>query len=317
MSAVRQILFVLGLGTFWGASPALNKALGLAGVPVTHILVASGLGVGPGLMLLQWLSGGRLRVSWPVVVYGLGCGVLINIPWTISLAAIRHMPVALSAVMVSTTPLWTYAFALSLGRDTFSPLRLLALVTGLASSAAVILTRPGASLAAFDIWVLATLSLPLLYAAYNVFTSAAWPKGMDPLTAGVAESFAAGLLGLPFLLYFNPPTGQAFDVPTLGYLLLLAVTLMWVLERVCYFRMIERFGPVTTVQAVYVSTPASVLLGLLMFRESADAWLWLSLALLMLALWLNNRALSNAKQAEHQPLQQQHAQPVAAINDGQ
>ena len=68
---------------------------------------------------------------------------------------------------------------------------------------------------------------------------------------------------------------------------------MWVMERVCFFSMIQRFGPVTTVQATYVSTPASVLFGLLMFHESADAWLWLSLALLMLALWLNNRAVSS------------------------
>lgn len=291
MSSLAQIMFVLGLGTFWGASPALNKMLGLAGVPVAHILVAAGFGVGLGLMLLQRLGGGRLRIGKPELFYGLGCGLLLNLPWGLSLTAIRHVPVTLSAVIVSTSPLWTYALALALGRESFSPLRLAALVTGLASSATVIVTRPGASLVGLDGWVLASLALPLLYAAYNVFTSVAWPKDMEPLTAGIAESFASALLALPIALWFAPPSAEGVGINATGYLLLLAMIGMWVLERVCYFSMIRQLGPVSTVQAVYVSTPASVVFGLALFGETSDAWIWLGLALLMAALWLNNRAI--------------------------
>ncbi len=291
MAGLTQALFVIGLGLFWGLSAPLNKALGLAGIPVTHILVASGFGVGFGLMALQRAIGERLKIGWPEVLYGFGCGVLVNIPWGLSLAAIRHVPITLSAVITSTTPLCTFALAVLLGRETFSPLRMLALVVGFVSCLAVILTRPGANVSGVDMWVWVTALLPVLFAVYNVFTSAAWPKGMPALTAGVVESLASGLICLPLLLWIGPPDGAR---PTLslqiGYLLLLATVVMWVLERVCYFRMIRHLGSVSTVQAVYVSTPAAVLFGFALFGEALDLWLLLGLGLLMLSLWLNNRA---------------------------
>lgn len=293
MSAFAQMFFVLGLGVFWGASTPINKALGLAGVPVTYILVASGFGVGLGLMLLQWLGGGRLRMTRREVIYGFCCGTLLNIPFVVGLFAIRHVPVTLTAVITSTAPLCTYALTLALGRQTHNGARLLALLIGFVSCAIVIVTRTGAGFGAIDGWVLITAALPILYAAYNVYTAMAWPKGMQPLTAGIGESFSQALYGVPFLFWPGAVAPGNSTAGHLGSLLLLAVTLMWILERVCYFKMIQRFGAVTTVQAVYVATPASVVLGLLFFNESTDAWLWLSLALLMLALWLNNRAVSS------------------------
>ena len=290
MSGLRQILFVLGLGLFWAASPALNKLLGLEGVPVPHIVVAAGFGVGLGLMALQRALGQRLHLRWPELLFGLGCGALINIPFFLGLSAIRHVPVALMAVITSTSPLWTYAFALVLRRETFKPLRLAALGLGLASSLAIVLTRPGANLGSLDLWVLVTLSLPLLWGVYNNFTSAAWPTNMPPLTAGIVESFASGLLGIPLMAWLASPEAGAPALPGLGYLLLLAMIAIWVLERVCFFSMIQGLGPVTTVQATYVATPFAVLLGMIFFAETPDAWLGLSLVLLMAALWLNTYA---------------------------
>ena len=297
MSGLTQVLFVVGLGLFWGLSGPLNKGLGLAGVPVTHVLVASGFGVGLGLMALQRASGERLHIGRSEILYGLGCAALINIPWGIGLAAIRHVPVTLSAVVTSTTPLWTFAFALAFGRERFNALRLLALLIGLISSIVVIVTRPDATLIGVDWWVLVTATLPLLFAGYNTFTSAAWPKGMSARTAGVVESLASGVICLPLLLWLDPPGGSAVAVKATGYLMLVAVTLMWIAERVCYFSLIQQAGSVSTVQAVYIATPAAVLFGFALFGESLDRWLALGLLLLMLSLWLNNRSLaaSNAR----------------------
>jgi hypothetical protein len=63
---------------------------------------------------------------------------------------------------------------------------------------------------------------------------------------------------------------------------------MWVVERVAYFTLINEKGAVYTVQATYVSTPAAVLLAAIFFGGGADKWLWVSLAILMVALYLNN-----------------------------
>ncbi|HRC87197.1 MAG TPA: DMT family transporter, partial [Thermoanaerobaculia bacterium] len=226
-------------------------------------------------------------------LYGLGCGILLNVPWGIGLLAVRHVPVTLYSVVVSSTPMWTYGLALLVGRERMSLMRVSALAVGFASSLAVILTRQGASISQIDSWLLAAMSLPLMYAFYNVYTSAAWPKGMEPLTAGIVESFASSLLAVPVVLWLDPV--HSLSDFHRGYWLLAAAIAMWVLERVCFFSMIQRFGPVTTVQAVYVSTPAGVLFGLALFAEKADSWLWVSLALVMLALWLNNRAIAKAR----------------------
>jgi drug/metabolite transporter (DMT)-like permease len=290
MSGLRQILFVLGLGMFWAASPVLNKLAGLAGVPVAYIVVASGFGVGLTLLALHWLSQTGLRLGSRELLFGLGCGILTNIPFVLGLNAIRHVPVAVMAVVTSTSPLWTYALALILGRERLSAFRLAALVVGLGSSLALILTRPGAGLGGVDGWMVVTLGLPVLWGVYNNFTSAAWPAGMPALTGGMVESFASGLLGLPLLLVLEQPAAGAVAMRSAGYWLLLAMILMWVLERICFFNMIKGLGPVTTVLATYVATPAAVLLGVLLFAETPDAWLWLSLGLLAAALWLNNRA---------------------------
>jgi drug/metabolite transporter (DMT)-like permease len=300
-SPLLHVAAVAGLGAFWGASPALNKLLGLYGVPVGHILVISGFGVGLGLMLLQWLLGGRLQLSRSVLLYGLGCGLLLNIPWGLSLAAIRHVPVTLSAVIVSTTPLCTYALALLLRRERADLLRLVALGLGFLSCVVLILNSPappgvlaGAPAIAVDGWLLITLALPVLYAFYNLYTAMAWPKGMTAMTAGVVESHASALMAVPFVLAMEP---LHLGGSGIGYWLLAAVSVMWVVERVCFFTLIERTGPVTTVQAVYVSTPASVVLGLVFFAEPANLWLAVSLVLLMAALWLNNVAVTRAGQA--------------------
>jgi drug/metabolite transporter (DMT)-like permease len=294
MSGLAQALFVIGLGLFWGISPALNKTLGLAGVPVSHILVAAGFGVGLGLMVLQRAAGERIRWRRPEILYGFACAVLINVPWGIGLAAIRHVPVTLSAVVTTTTPLWTFAFALAIGRERFSIMRLLALVVGLASCIVVIVTRPDASMAGANWWLLVTAALPLLYAGYNVFTSAAWPIGMTARTAGVVESLASGVICLPLLFWPGPSEGNAPALQGTGYLLLFAVILMWIAERFCYFSMIQHLGSVSTVQAVYVATPAAVLFGFAWFGETVDLWLLFGLVLLMASLWLNNQAVAAA-----------------------
>jgi drug/metabolite transporter (DMT)-like permease len=300
MTPLTQLLFVLGLGAFWGFSPALNKIMGDHGLPVTHILVLSGFGVGLGLLALQRLMGNRLQLNRQIAVYGICCAVLLNVPWFGSLTVVRHVPVTVSAVIISTSPLWTYALAVLLRRERATSLRLLALCVGFLSSLVVILTRDDlrvadvdASFGGFGIngWVLVAMTLPILYAIYNTYTSMAWPKGMTASTAGIVESFATTLVVLPLVPLLEP---VGFSDLHTGYWLIGLATAMWILERVCYFSMIERAGPVTTVQAIYVATPAAVVFGLVLFGEPASVWLWISLALLMLALWLNNRALTRA-----------------------
>jgi drug/metabolite transporter (DMT)-like permease len=289
---LAQVLAIIGLGAFWGISPTFYKLMANEGIPVSHIIVISGIGVGTGLGVLRWLMTGRLTFTRAELLYGLGCGLLQNVPFAMALWLAKYLPVTVFAVISSMAPFCSYALALAFRREGASRLRILALVVGFASSATLILTRETATDLSLTSWTLLALIPTALYAVYGVFASVAWPKGMDTLTAGAVESWASATIALPFLLVLQPIHGIG-DFHW-GYWTLGVITLIWTIERIAYFTMIQRSGPVTTSQAVYVSSPASVLFGATLFGERIDVWLIACLGLLLVALYLNNRALSAA-----------------------
>jgi hypothetical protein len=157
---------------------------------------------------------------------------------------------------------------------------------GFVSTAILVLTRKGMLQGEVSWWLIAAFSLPVLYSAYNWFAAVWWPPRVHAMAAGVAESFWSGLLALPFLILFAPPwSGE--QLPPWAYWTVLVACGMWTLERIAFFTLIQEKGAVFTVQAVYLSTPAAVVIALA-FYGGADIWLFVSLAVLMGALYLNN-----------------------------
>lgn len=296
---LAQVLAIAGLGAFWGISPTFYKLMANEGIPVSHIVVLSGLGVGGGLALIRWLTTGRISYARPELLYGLGCGLLLNGPFAMGLWLAHYLPVTVFAVISSMAPFCSYGLALVFRREGPSRLRTLALIVGFVSSATIILTRPDATGISISSWTLLALIPTVLYAFYGLFASMAWPKGMDTLTAGSVESFASALLAFPFMLLLQPPAAADFRI---GYWTVGVITAIWVIERIAYFTMIQRSGPVSTAQAVYVATPAGVVFGALLFNEPVDVWLVACLALLVVALYLNNRALAAAKKPPTSPV---------------
>jgi drug/metabolite transporter (DMT)-like permease len=288
-------LAIVGLGAFWGISPTFYKLMANEGIPISHIVVLAGLGVGTGLAAIRLLTTGRAGYTRAEMLYGLGCGLLLNGPFAMGLWLAGHLPVTVFAVISSMAPFCSYGLALMFRREGPSRLRLFALAAGFLSSATLIMTRPEASDLSVSGWTLLALVPTLLYAVYGLFASMAWPEGMDSLTAGTVESWASALLALPFLIMLQPIARLA-DLHA-GYWTVGVITLIWVVERIAYFTMIRRSGPVTTAQAVYVATPAGVMFGALLFGERIDAWLIACLTLLLAALYLNNRALAAARDA--------------------
>jgi drug/metabolite transporter (DMT)-like permease len=191
------------------------------------------------------------------------------------------------AIVITMSPFFNYLVALVLRHENSSPRKLLAIFLGFMSTLVLILSRQGTLSGSISWPLVASIGIPILYCCYNSFAAHAWPKGADTIQAGAYESLWSGILILPFLLWFQPfgaPENPALAV----HWVLLAITAMWVLERLVYFTLITQKGAVYTVQATYVSTPAAVIIGALFFGGGTDVWLWVSLAILMLALWFNN-----------------------------
>lgn len=282
-----HLLYFIALGLFWGLSPTLYRAMGEANVPVTHVIVLTGFGVGVALAAAGLLTRGRLNLSRQVLLYGLGCAVLMNIPFGLGLVFARHVPTTELALIVSLAPFCNYSVALLTGREHVMPRKLMAIVIGFLSSAILILSREGMITGDVSWWLIAAFSTPVLYSGYNWFASRYWPKAADTISVGTSESIWSGVLVLPLLMVFAPPWSP--DLPALfGYWSVLAATAMWVVERIAFFTLIRDKGAVYTIQAVYLSTPAAVIFAMIFFGGGSDIWLWFSLAILMVALWLNN-----------------------------
>jgi drug/metabolite transporter (DMT)-like permease len=130
--------------------------------------------------------------------------------------------------------------------------------------------------------------------------------------AGAVESTWSGLFAVPMVAWVAWSTGQ-HGPPLQEYWILGAACLMWIVERIAYFTLISERGAVYTVQATYVATPTAVVVAVLFFGGGSDTWLWVSLAFLMLALWLNN-SRGHVPPAQNSTLDQHHPQPVGAID---
>jgi drug/metabolite transporter (DMT)-like permease len=283
----RHFLYFIFLGLFWGLSQSLYKAMALLHVPPTHVIAYTGFGVGLGLIITARLSRTKLQWSREVMWFGLGCAVLMNVPFTTGLYLIRHLPATEMAIIVSTAPFFNYALALITGRENAVPRRLAAVAVGFVSSAVLILSREGMMSGRVSWWTLAAFSTPILYTAYNWFAAHYWPRNADVFSIGASESLWSGLVAVPFMLYFEAPLSVETP-PLYAYWTVLAAGIMWIIERIAFFTLIRDRGAVYTIQAVYISTPAAVVFGTIFYGGAADLWLWVSLAILMVALWLNN-----------------------------
>jgi drug/metabolite transporter (DMT)-like permease len=286
MTSFRHINYFVALGLFWGISPSLYRHWGVLGMPVSHVIVITGLGVALALAAIcltrgiDFLGGPRLHL------FGFGCAALMNIPFALSLVFARHLPPTELALIISTAPIVNYLVALATGRENAAPRRLAAILLGFVSTAVLVVTRQGMLSGEVSWWLIGAFSLPVLYSSYNWFAAVWWPPATHPYAAGVTESLWSGLLALPFLIFFAPPWSPA-QLPVAAYATVLIACGMWVVERIAYFTLIREKGAVFTLQAVYLATPASILIAIAFFG-GADLWLFMSLAILMVALWLNN-----------------------------
>lgn len=287
MHSFRHILFFISLGLFWGVSTSLYRYWGEAGVPATHIIAYSGAGIALVMGLVARRIEGAFGWTWGIQRYAMICAALMNIPFTWSLTLARHVPTAELALVFSMAPLMSFLFGAVSGRDTLTARRTIAISIGFLASAILIISRQGVVSGEVSWWLLAAFINPVLWASYNWFAQVNWPKSATTLSVGAAESLWSSILVLPFMLYFNAPWQTSYS-GSWAVWSILAATLMWVAERISFFTLIREKGAAYTSQATYLATPASVLLAMFFFGGGSDYWLWVSLALLMVALYLNN-----------------------------
>jgi drug/metabolite transporter (DMT)-like permease len=287
MTSPRHFTYFMLLGLFWGVSPSFYKLLANINMHWSHTIFVTGIGVGVVMWLISAWRSGTFLLDASILRYGAGCAFLMNVPFAINLFLARYVPPTELSIVITTSPFFSYLLALATGWESATGRRLLAIAAGFASTLVLILSREGMLQGHVSWWLVLSLLVPMLYTLYNAFAGRAWPEKADTLKAGAAESLFSGLFALPLVLLLAPFGGEGSPALS-GYWIMLPLVAMWVVERIAYFTLIRDKGAVYTVQATYVSTPAAVIIAAVFFGGVQDKWLWVSLALLMVALYLNN-----------------------------
>jgi drug/metabolite transporter (DMT)-like permease len=295
MTSPRHFTYFMLLGLFWGVSPSFYKLLANINMHWSHTIFVTGIGVGVVMWLISAWRSGTFLLDASILRYGAGCAFLMNVPFAINLFLARYVPPTELSIVITTSPFFSYLLALATGWESATRRRLLAIAAGFASTLILILSREGMLQGHVSWWLVLSLLVPMLYTLYNAFAGRAWPEKADTLKAGATESLFSGLFALPLVLLLAPFGGEGSPALS-GYWIMLPLVAMWVVERIAYFTLIRDKGAVYTVQATYVSTPAAVIIAAVFFGGVQDKWLWVSLALLMVALYLNNTGRSLREQ---------------------
>ena len=88
MKTPNHFLYFMFLGLFWGISPSLYKHLSAIHMPVTHTIFYTGMGVGLIMLCMTISKNGWAKLDRRLVYYGLGCAILMNIPFGLNLLEI-------------------------------------------------------------------------------------------------------------------------------------------------------------------------------------------------------------------------------------
>lgn len=287
MKTPSHFFHSLSLGLFWGITPSLYKYLADINMPLLHTIFYSGMIVGVVMLGYAITRSGHRNFDFRVIAYGFGCAALMNTPFAINLYLAAYVHPTELSIIVTLAPFFNYLFAMVIRHESATPRKLLAIVFGFASTLVLILSREGVISGQISWPLIASLSIPLLYSVYDSFAAHAWPKGADTIQAGAFESLWSGLIALPLIFWFSP-FGAEGNPSLIQHWAVVALALMWVVERVVFFTLITTRGAVFTAQSIYISTPTAVIMSVLFFGGGTDLWLWISLAVLMVAIYLNN-----------------------------
>jgi drug/metabolite transporter (DMT)-like permease len=283
MSDARTLLpptLLLILGLNWGFGFVLSK-LGVTGglMPMGYAFWQC---TGAGLLLLaiaQW-RGDRPPVDGRHLRYYIIAGVTnISIPLTIALFCLTQIPVGVMVLIVTLSPLLTYALSQLLRTEPFNARRAVGMLLGFAGALLILVPRASLPSPEMAWWAALALLTPSFYAASNIYIGVKRPPDVPSLALGGAMQLAAGLALLPVGLIAGeihlllPPFTLAMWA-NLGHIAFAA------LGAILLFEIVRLAGPVYMSQVGYIVCLSGVMWGWLIFDERHSVWVWAAMALI-------------------------------------
>lgn len=207
------------------------------------------------------------------------------IPNTFSLFATAQLPAGVMALIIALVPMFSLLIALSIGRETFNIVRLGGVLLGVAAMALIALPETSLPDPSKAMFILLGLIAPLCYGIEGNYLSVKQPEGTGPIASMFGASVVGTILATPLVIatgtFINPLDGMgAPEFAQVGS------TMLHMVAYTSYIWMVGAAGAVFASQVGYIVTPAGVILSILILNESHSSYVWIALAVVLLAITL-------------------------------
>lgn len=281
--------YMLTLALAYGLMFSLNRIATTEGIPFIpyvfwQIVVAA---------IALWLVCG-VRRRWPAydrssLMSYLMVGLFgFAIPYSVLAAAAPRAPASVISLTLTLTPVLVYAFAAMLRMERLYRLRMVGIACSLGGVLLALL--PQASLPSPEMvpWVALAFAAPLCYAIANLSAAHFRPAEGSPVQLGAGVLAGAALLMLPVMAVEG--SWWFFDGPmTPGDWTVFGAAAINALFMILMYEVLRLAGPVVFSTYSYIATLCGMGWAALIFAELPSAWIWASLVLLFLGLYLVNR----------------------------
>jgi drug/metabolite transporter (DMT)-like permease len=267
--------------------------------PIWIVALRTSVG-GTILLLLLRLHRGtlpRTRRLWGTVLL---LGIVNNAaPWTLLAWAQLTLPSGLAGLLMAIVPTSTLLVAAAVGLERITRTRLVGLLLALAGVAVIVggdLEQPGRVLAVGAV-VLSTL----LYASGAVLAKQRASGTAPPLTIATGQVLGAAVVTVPVAWLTSGPLRLADVRPTSWLAVLLLGMFGTGLAFLVFYVLVERVGATNATLTTYLIPIVAVLTGALVLDERLGVGAVLGGALILVGIWLAQRAPAVARTGRHTP----------------
>jgi drug/metabolite transporter (DMT)-like permease len=287
----RAVAMVMLLAVVWSLSWPLIKYATFFFGPLTIVTIRMAIA---GVALAIFLRVQGKSLPWPPATWLplLPIAIVGNaLPYSLVAYGQLQVPSGLSAVLVSTMPVWTVLLShfFSQGEragERLNAMKLLGAVIGLLGI--VVLVGPTALSGADEALLaeLALLAASMCWAIGTVYTS--FVKSIPPDQSATMTALLASLFVLPLAGAFEMPL--PLDVPWQAVATLFSLGLVaTAFGTLLMFRIIAQHGPTLVSMVMYIHPALALCWGAIFFGETLEARHFVAFALILGAIYLINR----------------------------
>ena len=209
----------------------------------------------------------------------------ICLPNVLYFSAAPYLSAGILSITVSTVPMLTYALMCMLRFEDLEGKRVLGIIFGMVAILLLVLPERGLESSDASFWTLVVLVCAACYAVENVYIDEGIDHSIDVRELLAGANFVASVILLSVVII------QGKNVPlswfgTVSAWALAGIAVCSTTAYTLYFIAIKKAGAVFASQCAYIVTISGVLWGIAIFSESHTLWVWASVVVMVLGLFL-------------------------------